>query len=164
MAAGGPLAMLISQILAFAVLAVVIGKLVLPALGKVLGGRTKGIEDTFRKIEEETAEAVRLLSEYRQKLAGVEAESRLRLEKTLADAAKTRDQVLADAGAQVQAALEKAKREVQTERDKAVLELREAATELTLQAADHLVRSLMTDDVHGRLVDSYLARIDSVKP
>jgi F-type H+-transporting ATPase subunit b len=164
MAAGGPLAMLISQILAFAVLAVVIGKLVLPALRKILGGRTQGIEETFRKIEQDTAETARLLGEFRQKLADVEAEARRRLERSLADAQKTRDQVLADSAAQVQAAAEKARREVQIERDKAVLELREAATDLTLQAADHVVRAAMNDAVQGRLVESYLARLDSVKP
>jgi len=162
MASAGPGQTFVVQVLGFAVLAIVLVKLVFPALGKILAGRTQGIEETFKKIDLDTQDAVKRLAETKERLAQVTQESQRRLQAALDDAQKTRSQLLADATAQVQASLDKAKREIQIERDKAVLELREEATSLTLRAADQLVQSTMSDAIHGKLVDKYLAQLDGV--
>lgn len=163
MAAGGAGAMFISQVLAFAILLIVAFKLIIPALGKIVGARTRSIEDTFGKLERETAEAKRQVEDLKRRMAGLEQESRERLEKALAEAAATRDRALSDAQAQAKAAAARARQEAAIERDKAVLELRQAATELTLQAAAHLTRSVMDDGMQGHLVDTYLTQLETVK-
>jgi F-type H+-transporting ATPase subunit b len=163
LAAGGAGAMLVSQILAFAVLALVAATLVVPALKKIVGGRSESIARTFDTLERETAETKRQLEESNRRMAGLEQEARGRLERTLAEARRTRDQALADAAAQVQAALDKARREVRTERDKAVLELRQTATELTLEAADHLIQKVMDERRQEQLVDGTLSRLESAR-
>lgn len=155
--------MFILQVLGFAVVVFVLVKLVFPQLGKILGGRTKGIEETFQKIDRDTQDAAARIAEIKAKLAQVTEESRRRLQAALDDAQKTRTQLLADANAQVQAAADKAKREIAIERDKAVLELRHEATDLTLRAADHLVQATMTDALQDKLVSKYLAELDGVK-
>lgn len=163
MAAAGPGQTFVVQCLGFAVLAFVLVKLVFPQLGKILGARTKGIEETFQKIETDTAETSKRLSEIKAKLDQVTQESQQRLQAALDDARKSCDQILADANAQVQAAMDKAKREIEIERDKAVLELRQEATSLTLMAAEHLVQSVMSDPIHENLVTQYLTQLDGVK-
>lgn len=163
LAAAGPGQTFVVQCLGFAVLAFVLVKLVFPQLGKILGGRTRGIEETFQKIDQDTQDTAKRMAEIKAKLAQMEQESQKRLQAALDDAQRTRTQLLADAGSQVQAALDKARREVQIERDKAVLELHQEATRLTLQAADQLVQSAMNDPIHGKMVDTYIARLDSVK-
>ena len=162
MAAAGPGQTFIVQVLGFVVLAFVLVKLVFPALGKILAGRTQGIEETFKKIDQDTQEASRRMAEIKAKLAQMAQESERRLQAALDDAQKTRTQLVADANAQVTAALEKTRREIDIERDKAILELREEATSLTLKAADQLIQASMTDPIHGKLVDQYLARLDTV--
>jgi F-type H+-transporting ATPase subunit b len=151
------------QALGFAVVIAVLAKFVVPALKKTLGDRTSEIERTFRKIETDTAETSRRLSEIKDKLAHLKEESDRRTQAALDDANRTRAQALAEAGAQALAALEKARREIQIEREKTVLELREEATGLTLRAADALVQSLMNDPIHERLVAKYLDRLETVK-
>ena len=163
MAAAGPGQTFIVQCLGFVVLVVVIVKLALPQLGKILGARTQGIEETFKKIDQDTQETSKRLAEIKDKLANLTKESQRRLDAALADAEKTKAQVLSEANAQVQAAFAKAKNEIAIERDKAVLELRQEATSLTLQAAEHLVQTTMTDPIHERIVDKYLTQLDSVK-
>ena len=163
LAAMGPGKAFVLQVLGFAVVAFVLVKLVFPQLGKILGGRTKGIEETFHKIDQDTQETVKRLEEIKGKLAQAGAESQKRLQAILDDAQKTRTQLLADANAQVQAALDKAKREISIERDKAVLELRQEATDLTLRAADHLVQATMNDALQDKLVTRYLSELDGVK-
>ncbi|MBV8880451.1 MAG: F0F1 ATP synthase subunit B [Planctomycetaceae bacterium] len=151
------------QVLGFIILVGVLLKLAIPVLGKVLRGRSQEIEDTFRKIDQDTQDAQKRLGELKEKLARLNEESQRRLDAALADAEKTRAQLLAEATAQSQAAFEKARREIAIERDKAVLELRHEATSLTLQAAAHLVQSTMNDGIHEKIVDKYLTRLDSVK-
>ena len=163
LAAGGWVQMLIVQILGFALLAVILVKLVLPALGKVLGGRTKAIEDTFSKLEAETAAASRELEEIKRKLADVEKEAQRRQAAARADAEATSARAREDAERQAKAALEKGRREIEIERDKAVLELRQETERLTLAAAEHLAKTAVTDEIHRRLVDGYLDRIEGTK-
>jgi F-type H+-transporting ATPase subunit b len=158
LAAMGPGKAFILQALGFAVVVFVLAKLAFPALGKMLGARTKGIEETFHKIDTDTQETVKRLEEIKGKLAQAGTESQKRLQAILDDAQKTRTQLLADANAQVQAAADKAKREIGIERDKAVLELRHEATDLTLRAADHLVQATMNDGLQDNL-----SELDGVK-
>jgi F-type H+-transporting ATPase subunit b len=163
MAAAGPGQMFIVQCLGFAVLVIVIVKLALPPLGKILAGRTKEIEETFKKIDQDTLETSKRLAEIKDKLAHLTEESKRRMDASLADVEKTKAQLLSDANAQVLSAFAKAKSEIVIERDKAVLELRHEATSLTLQAADHLVQTTMSDAIHEKIVGTYLTQLDAVK-
>ena len=165
MAAGHPTPtqFFVVQLLGFIALVLILVKLAFPALGKILGSRTKGIEETFQKIDADTAETAKRIAEVKEKLAQLDQESKRRLQAALADAQATRSQLMADASAQVQAALEKSKREIQIERDKAVLELRQEATTLTLLAADQVVQSAMNDALQDKLVTGYLSELDGVK-
>ena len=163
LASAGPLQTFIVQLLGFVALVLILVKLAFPALGKILGSRTKGIEETFQKIDSDTQETARRIAEVKEKLAQLDQESKRRLAAALKDAQATRDQLMADTTAQVQTAAEKPKREIQIERDKAVLELRQEATTLTLQAADQVVQSAMNDALQDKLVTKYLSELDGVK-
>lgn len=163
LAAGGPLQTVIVQLIAFVLLLYILYRFVRPVLARILDQRARSIEETFLKIEKDTADTYRELTGTKEKLAQVEREVRERQEKALKEAQQARDRVLAEASAQVQAALEKARREIQIERDKAVLELRDEATNLTLRAADRLVQSAMNDSLQEDLVRRYLSRLDGVK-
>jgi F-type H+-transporting ATPase subunit b len=163
LASAGPMQTFVVQLLGFVVVVVVLVKFVFPALQKILGGRTQGIEETFRKIDQDNEETARQLRDIKEKLAQAGQESQRRLQATLDDANRTRTQLLAESATQVAAALDKAKREIQIERDKAVLELRQEATSLTLRAAEALVASTMNDPIHEKIVNKYLSQLEAVK-
>jgi F-type H+-transporting ATPase subunit b len=148
------------QMFGFAILLGILVKLVVPAVRGILGGRTKGVEDTFAKLEKDTAEAARALAEQKKKLADIELESKARHAAAKADAEQTRARSLADAAATAQFIQEKARREIQTERDKAVLDLRREVERLTMEAADHLAQKAMNDGIQGKLVDGYLGNLE----
>jgi F-type H+-transporting ATPase subunit b len=148
------------QIFGFAILVGILIKLVVPAVKGILTGRTKAVEDAFAKLEKDTAEAARELAEIKKKLADIDQESKARHAAALADAERTRARSLADADAAVRFAVEKAQREIHTERDKAVLDLRQEVQRLTMEAADHLVRTAMNDSIQGKIVDGYLGQFE----
>jgi F-type H+-transporting ATPase subunit b len=162
-AAAGPFQMLFVQLLAFVILAWILWKFVKPALGKILDDRSRSIEETFRKIEQETAEAARRTAELKESLARIEEEARKRMDASEAEARRARDQVFAESREGVQAAMDKARREIQIEHEKAIMELREQAARLTLGATERLVESAMNDALHERLVENTLARLDAMK-
>lgn len=155
------LAQLISQLIGFILLVVVLLKFVKPALGKALGERTKGVEDTFRRIEEDTAKTTQELADVKRRLGEVQQESERRHRTAMEDAEKIRAQALGEAGQQAEAFVEKARREIQIEREKAVQDLRQEAEQLTMEAADHLVQATMNDALQQKLVDTYLGKVDS---
>lgn len=161
--ASGPGQAFVVQTLGFVVVVVVLAKFVVPALKKILGGRTAEIEQTFQKIEKDTAETAKAMAEIKNKLAHMQEESARRTQEALAEAQRHRDQALSEAKAQAEAALERARRDIETEREKAVFELREEAISLTLKATDALVQATMTEAIHEKLVASYMTQMDAVK-
>lgn len=163
LAALTPGSMFLLQVLGFVILVGVLGKLAVPVLGKILGARTKEIEDTFAKIDRDTQETSKQLAEMKEKVARLTEESKRRLDAALADAAATKAALMAESAKQVQAAFAKATSEIEIEREKAVLELRHEATELTLRAADHLIQTTMNDQVHEQLMAKYVVQLGAVK-
>jgi len=163
MAAISPGQVFFVQILGFVILVGVLAKLAVPVLVKILRSRTQEIEETFLKIDQDTRESANRLTEMKDKLANLRQESQRRLDAALADAEKTKAQLLSEANAQVQAIFVKVKNEIQIERDKAVLELRQEATSLTIEAAEHLVETTMNDPIHEKIVATYLTQLETVK-
>jgi F-type H+-transporting ATPase subunit b len=154
---------LVVQVLAFLLLLGILGKLVVPGLRKMLGDRTKGIEDAFSKMEKETAETAQSMADLKERLARFEEQSKRRSDATAADAERTRQAAMADAARQAEAIVAKARQEIRTEKDKATLELAQEAVELIRGAAEEAAKAAMTDAVHRRRIEDYLGKLDTVK-
>ncbi|HUR37960.1 MAG TPA: ATP synthase F0 subunit B [Planctomycetota bacterium] len=163
MAALTPGSMFFVQILGFVILVGVLLKLAVPVLGKVLGARSKEIEETFQKIDLDTQDASKKLAEMKEKVARLTEESKRRLDAALADATQTKARMMEESAKQVEAAFAKATSEIEIEREKAVLELRQEATALTLRAAEHLIQATMNDQVHEQLMSKYVVQLGMVK-
>ena len=162
LAAGGWLQALIVQLAAFALLAALLGKFVVPLLAKMLKGRTQGIQDTYDRIRKETDEAQAKLAEMKERLAAFDREAERRRREAAEEADRMRTQALADAKAQAEAIVEKARKELEIERSKAVLEIAERAVALVRETAEHVASSAMTEDLQKKLVDGYIRKLDSV--
>ena len=151
---------LVSQLLAFALLAFFIWKFGLPVIRKMMGDRSKEISDSFERLEREAKAASQKIAELQAKLQGIDAESKKRHQAALDEGAAARAQAITEGNAQAAAELEKAKRSIGIERDKAVLELRTEVARLTLEATEKAVDVLMNEKLHGRIVDGYLEGVE----
>jgi len=149
-------AMLLSQAIAFVILAVVLWKFVIPVLAKMLRDRSQGIQTKFDDLARETREASESLAAIQARLADIGTETKRRIDAALAEGAKARELAVAEANTQAAAELAKAKRNIEIERDKAVLELRSELARLTLETTERTIDSLMNEKLHGRIVDGYL--------
>lgn len=146
----------LSQFLAFGLLAFFIVKFGFPVMRKALAARTQEVAGTFDRLDREAREASDRIAELKGLLAGIEDVAKKRMQEALDEGAKAKAQSLAEANAQAAAELEKAKQAIGIERDKAVLELRFEVSRLTLLEAVKSIDGLMTPDLHNQMVDRYM--------
>jgi F-type H+-transporting ATPase subunit b len=147
---------LIVQALGFAILAVILGKLVVPVVRKMLGERSKAIEDKFSQLDRDVEETKRQVADYGQRLARIDEETGKRIQAAMDEGARSRAALLEEALAQAQAETEKARRDIQMERDKAILELRDTV----ISATERLVDGMMNEQLHGRIVEKSLGSLE----
>ncbi len=159
----GTLRMFVAQVLAFILLAAAMWIFVRPALRRILEERSRSIEESFLRLEKETADSARRAAEIEKRLARIDDEERAFLETRRREARARQEALLVESRAQVRSAMERARLEIRIETDKAILEIRRKASELTLKAAEMLVEAAADDAVHQRLVRDTLDRLESVK-
>jgi F-type H+-transporting ATPase subunit b len=158
--AAGAFNVIVTQFLAFGLLAFFIIKFGFPVMRKALAARKQEVADTFERLDRESREAAQRIAEFKERLAGIEAESKKRMQAALDEGAKAKAQSLAEANAQAAAEVEKARRAIGIERDKAVMQLRTEVSRLTLEATEKTIDGLMNEKLHGRIVDAYLEGIE----
>lgn len=128
-----------------------------------LAQRETSIKETFEKIERDKAEVERLTKEYGEKLAGIEKEAHAKMQEAVKEGAALRARMVSDAQSEASASLDKAKREIAIEKEKAIEQLRGEVIRLTLKAAERVIQETMTPEVHGKIVDRYLADLEKTE-
>ncbi len=125
-----------------------------------------GLEERHRKIQEAIDEARRsreeaggLRDEQRELLEAARREAQEFVDKGKDTADALRKEILADARLQQSNMLEEAKREIQVERDQLVEEVRREAVEISIAAAERLLRTRLDAEENSRLVREYLSEL-----
>ncbi len=125
-----------------------------------------GLEERHRKIQEAIDEARRsreeagdLRDEQRELLEAARREAQEFVDKGKDTADALRKEILADARVQQSNMLEEAKREIQVERDQLVEEVRREAVEISIAAAERLLRTHLDEEENSRLVREYLSEL-----
>jgi F-type H+-transporting ATPase subunit b len=152
---------LIFGLVAFAILYVVVQRMVVPRLETIFSERTAAIEGGIAKAEQAQAEAAAALEEYRSQLAASRAEAGRIREDARAEAAQIgaelRQRAQEDA-ARITAAAEQ---QLQAERQQAVVQLRSEVGRLAVDLASRIVQESLTDDARQqRVIDRFLAELE----
>ncbi len=112
---------------------------------------------------EQREEALQLLAEYKEKLAGMEKEvDRMRVELRKA-AESDSEKVMANAERMSGAIVESAKMTAEQEVRKARESLRNEAVELAVQLAETMIREKITEKDRKRIVEDYLVKVGGMK-
>jgi F-type H+-transporting ATPase subunit b len=107
--------------------------------------------------------ALRLLAEYKEKIAGMEKElDRMRVELRKA-AESDSEKVMANAERMSGAIVESAKMTAEQEVRKARESLRNEAVELAVQMAETMIREKITEKDRKRIVEDYLVKVGGMK-
>jgi F-type H+-transporting ATPase subunit b len=137
-----------------------LGKLAFPRIAEALDRRQKAIEDSIDAAEHTRAEAEKILSEYRERLA----EARGQADDIVARARKTGEaaehEIIADARAKREELMEQTRRDIEAETRRAIQEIRAEVADLTVLATEKVARKSLTGDDQKRLVEEALSELD----
>jgi F-type H+-transporting ATPase subunit b len=137
-----------------------LGKLAFPRIAEALDRRQKAIEDSIDAAEHTRAEAERILSEYRERLA----EARGQADDIVSRARKTgeaaENEILAEARSKREEMMEQTRRDIEAETRRAIQEIRAEVADLTVLATEKVARKSLTEADQKRLVEEALAELD----
>jgi F-type H+-transporting ATPase subunit b len=164
-AARGPLTvefgLMFWTIIVFIALLLILRKFAWPALLGAVEAREKALEEQLAEAERNRAEAAALLAQHQKLVAEGRASAHALLAEARTAAEKERALAMEKTRQEQEELLERARRDIAAERDRAVNELRREAVDLSLAAASKLIGQRLDSDTDRRLVQEYLASVDT---
>jgi F-type H+-transporting ATPase subunit b len=164
-AARGPLTvefgLMFWTIIVFIALLLILRKFAWPALLGAVEARERALEEQLAEAERNRAEAAALLAEHQKLVAEGRASAHALLAEARTAAEKERALAMEKTRQEQEELLERARRDIAAERDRAVNELRREAVDLSLAAASKLIGQRLDSDSDRRLVQEYLAGVDT---
>ncbi len=159
-----PNATFLVELVAFAVIAFILGKYVIPPINKAMTARQDAIRKQFNDLEEAKSGAQQAEQDFKSQMADARHEAaRIReeaREQGAAIVAEMREQAQAEAGRIV----EHAQAQISAERQQAVATLRAEVGALATTLAGRIVgESLDDDERSNRVVDRFLADLDTLE-
>lgn len=131
-----------------------------PAIAKGLEARQSKIQAAIDSAREDRDEARRLLEEHQRQLDQARREARDILQQGREAGERLREEILAQAREQNEELLERARRDMALERQDLMESVRQEAVDLSLKAAERLVRQSLDDEANRRLVREYISEIE----
>lgn len=133
---------------------------------KVFPAISGGLEERHRKIQESIDEALKaredakaMIAEQQSALEAARQEALGMLEQARSAAEGTKKEILAEAKEQQEALLADARREIDQERDRLREDIRREAVQISLAAAERLIRAKLDGEENRRLVEELVAEI-----
>lgn len=130
-----------------------------PAIAKGLEDRAASIEEAIEGAKGDRNEARRLLEEHQRQLDEARLEARGLLQEGRDAGERLREEILTQARAEHESLLEKARKEMARERDELVASVRRDAIDLSIAAAEQLIKEKLDDDGNRKLVRDYMSKL-----
>ena len=164
-AAPGPLTvepgLMIWTVVVFLLLLLILKRFAFPALLGAVEARERALQQQLDEAERNRAESAALLAEHKKLLAEARTQAHGLLVEARTSAEKERALAMEKTMQEQQQLLDRARREISAERDRAIADLRREAVELSLAAASKLIGERLTSDTDRKLVQEYLATLDT---
>jgi F-type H+-transporting ATPase subunit b len=154
----------IVELIAFAIIFFILARYVIPPINRAMTARQEAIRQEFAELEESKSEAKKAEAEFKAQIADARKEAaRIREEATeqgkqIVEEAKQQAQV------EQQRIKEQAEAQIAAERQQALTTLRSEVGTLATSLAGRIVgESLEDDERSGRVVDRFLADLESLE-
>ena len=132
---------------------------VFPAIAGGLEERQRKIQDAIDEARNSREAAERYREEQREALEAARREAQSYMEEGRAAAEGLKKEILAEAHQQQKDLLDDARRELEVEREKLAEDLRRESIEVSIAAAERLMRAHMNAEENRRLVTGYMSEL-----
>lgn len=146
----------------FAILLAILIKLLKKPIGSFFTSRKDDIRAMLAELEDKKLEAERTAAQYRGKMADLEGETQKIVSELLAEGEAERKKIVESAGRQAQYIQQQAQIAIQQEVKVAKEKLQEEIAEMSVAAAEEILRQNMQADDQHRLVQDFVARVTEV--
>ncbi len=145
--------------LIFLIVLFVLGKYAWPNILGAVEAREAHIRELIAGAERDRAEAAGLLDENRRLVEETRSRVQAAIAESRTEAEQIRAQMLADARREQEELLARARRDIESERAVALESVRREVVELSMRAAEKLVRRNLDGEDNRRLVSEYLGQL-----
>jgi F-type H+-transporting ATPase subunit b len=164
-AASGPLTvefgLMFWTVVVFLLLLAVLKRFAYPALLGAVEARERALQEQIERAERNRIESEALLVEHKKLLADARASAQALIAQAHASAEKERSLAMEKTRQEQEDLLARARRDIMSERERAIVELRREAVDLSLAAASKLIGERLGSETDRKLVQEYLASLDS---
>jgi F-type H+-transporting ATPase subunit b len=150
------------NLVAFAVLFVLLWKFAFPPITKMLDQRAETIRESLEKSESTRVEAERLLDEYKVQMAEARLEAAKVIEQGRRVAETMKDEIVAKANVEAAAIVAKAREDIQAEKRAVMAELQASVADLSVAVAGKVIGAQLSAADHKKLIESYVAEVGSL--
>ncbi|MCW5936466.1 MAG: F0F1 ATP synthase subunit B [Fimbriimonadaceae bacterium] len=153
-------AVMVSMIGVLFLLFPVVDMFYLKPLGDILEQRNNELESTFAEAEALRTQMTDMKSDYERRLADTEAKAREQIQGQIREAQELRKTLMAEATQRADEMVKRAQEEIAAERDRALAGIRIQVADLSLMAAERILRENMDDERNRRLVNEFLDTVE----
>ncbi len=150
------LPLVLTQAAGFVILVLILRATAWKPVIDMLEDRRNKIAGEFEAAAQRQREADALKARYDQELRGIEAQARKRMLEAVAEGQKVAAEIKAQAHADATARLQRADEEIVHDREKAREVLKEQMAELSIRAAERLLRQKLDGPGQRRLVERFI--------
>lgn len=134
---------------------------VFPLIAGGLEERQRKIQQAIDTAHEDREEARRLVEEQTRELARARQEAQHLLDETREAAGRLRQELVVAAEAEKSDILERARREMDRERQRVLEQLREDTVDISIAAAERLIKARLDSEGDRRLVREYIGSLEA---
>ena len=154
---------LLWRTLNFAVLAIVLVKLLSKPIANGLKGRRQSIKEEFEDLEDRKAEADKVYQVYEEKLAAIDQEIDEIINNAIAQGEAEKERIIEDGKRSAQDMKRQAEMAIQYELAAAKLKLREDVANQAVVMAEELIKKNLQETDQVKLIEDYLTKVGTVQ-
>lgn len=154
-------ATMIAQVVNFLILVAILRALAYEPVAKMLKQRSDKIQDSLDKAAADRKAAEQTLAQYKNQLADANRKAQEIVDRAELTARQERDALVAETKREIERMKQNAQAEIQNERNRAFEEMKAEIVTLSLQAAEKIVAKNLSSKENDKLVDDFIAGLNS---
>lgn len=151
--------LIVWTLLTFIILLIILKKVAWKPILTALENREKEIADSLNRAEQAKEDAQKILEENQASLAKAEEESKKVIDQSRVYAESLKEQMLKESKEQAQKIIEDATAEIERKKNAAFDELKNQIAEISVSAAEKIIKENLDSAKNKKIVDKYLSEI-----
>lgn len=150
---------IVTHIIGFLIAVLLLKKFAWKPLLSILEQRRSKIKSEFDKIDKEKKKVDDLVSDYQTKLKEIDSLARVKIQEAAREGQKLANEIKENARKESKDILTRAREEIQMDVDKAKVQLKNDLVNMTMRAAEKLIRERLDEEKDRELIARFIEEV-----